>query len=83
MRVFFRDFTLYAKVKNENNSTLEFIVKDAAGNAYVFTLLNAILSGGKVTASGPNQPVYAEFDIEGNPQSTGSGTIQIDRLAAT
>lgn len=82
MRMFFQSLTYYNRFKAETAGTLEFIVKDAAGNAYVFTLLNAILSSGKVQITGPNSPVYATFDIEGNPQSP-SGTIQLDRLPAT
>jgi hypothetical protein len=36
----------------------------------------------QIQVGGPGQPVYAVFQIEGNPQAAG-GTIQIDRLAAT
>src|SRR5207245_173457 len=69
VKMFFKDFTLYTRFKNETAGTLEFITKDSAGNAYVFTLLNAVLLNPQIQAGGPGQPVYATFSIEGNPQS--------------
>ena len=81
IKMYFRDFSLYTKFKAETTGPLEFIVQDAAKNAYVITLLNAYLCNPQINAGGPNQPVYATFTVEGNPQAAG-GTIQVDKLPA-
>jgi hypothetical protein len=82
-RFYFKDFSLYTLFANETGGRIEFITCDDAGNAYVITLLNGKIMNPKIVAGGPNQPVYATFDLEGNPQAGSSGTIQIDRLPAT
>lgn len=80
-RTYFADFTLYTKFTNETAGRLAFISEDGAGNAYVITVPSATLMNPKIVAGGVNQPVYAQFNIEGNPMSTG-GSIRFDRLAA-
>jgi hypothetical protein len=82
VKLFFKDFTLYARFKSESLGALEFVTQDPAGNAYVITIPNGALMNPKIEAGGPSQAVYATFDLEGNPQA-GGGTIQIDRLPAT
>jgi len=82
LEMFFRDFTYYDLFRAETLGRLSVITKDAAGNAYVITLLNAALMNPRITAGGPGQVVSAAFTLEGNPQTTG-GTIQFDRLPAT
>lgn len=82
LKMFFKDFTYYARFKSEATGELAFITQDAAGNAYVFSLPVATLMNPSVDAGGPGQAVYASFTIEGNPQS-GGGTLRIDRLPAT
>lgn len=79
LKMYFNAFTLYAQAAAETAGRLSIITKDSLGNAYVITLLSAILINPKILAGGPGQAVYAEFTIEGGPQS-GGGTIQIDRL---
>ena len=81
LKMFFKNFTYYDLFKAETAGVITFITRDFAGAAYAITLLNANLMNAKMLAGGPNQPVYAEFDLEGNPAAAG-GTIQIDRLAA-
>lgn len=82
MRVYFKDFTLYARYTAETQGMLSFITKDAAGNAYVVSLLNAALMNPRIEVGGPGQAVMAVFDIEANPIA-GGGTIRLDRLPAT
>jgi hypothetical protein len=82
IKMYFKDFTLYSRFKAETAGVLEFIVKDSSGNAYVVTLLNALLLNANINAGGPGQAVWVTFTIEGNPQSTG-GTIQVDKLPAS
>jgi hypothetical protein len=79
MKLYFKDFTLYARYLAETQGALEFITKDATGNAYVITLPAATLMNPQIVAGGVGQAVFATFQIEGNPQATG-GTIQIDKL---
>lgn len=79
VKMFFKDFTYYAKFKSEAQGRVSFILQstNTVPNAYVLTLPNAVFMNPKINAGGPGQPVYATFDIEGN----GPGTIMIDRLA--
>lgn len=81
LKMYFKDFTVYTRFKNETAGTLEFICKDSAGNAYVITILNALTLNAQISAGGPGQAVFATFAIEGNPQAAG-GTIQVDKLPA-
>ena len=81
VEVFFKDFATYDLYASETLVPLSFRQVDAAGSAYIITLPNAGLMNPKIQASGPNQPVMAQFDLEGNPDPTGSYTIQIDRFA--
>lgn len=80
-RAYFKDFTEYNLYAAETQGRLAFIVKDPAGASYAFTLLAAVLSESRIVAGGPGQPVYAEFTAEGGP--SGSGTLVIDRMAAS
>ena len=57
-------------------------VKDAAGNSYVFTFLNAALRNPQINAGSKNTTIVATFDISGNPLAAG-GTFKIDRIPAT
>lgn len=82
VKVYFKDFSLYARFKSETTGNVSFVTKDAAGNAYAITVLAASLQNPKIEASGPNQPVMASFDLEGNPRA-GGGTLAIDRLSST
>lgn len=82
LKMFFKSLTEYANFKNESLGRLTVITKDPSGNAYVVSVPQAALMNPKVEVGGPNQPVYASFDIEGNPQAAG-GTITVDRLPAT
>jgi len=79
LKIYFRDFTLYTRAKNETAGNLAIVTKDAAGAAYVITLPNSLLINPKVEAGGPGQAVMATFDIEGSP----GPFIQIDKLPAT
>lgn len=82
LKMYFKDFTQYALFKAETQQRIEFVTKDASGNAYVITLQSAAIMNPNVQASGPNQPLEATFTLEGNPAS-GGGTIQFDRLPST
>lgn len=82
IKMYFKDFTIYSRFKSETSGSLEFIMKDSAGNAYVITLPNALLLNAQINAGGPGQPVWVTFAIEGNPQAAG-GTIIVDKLPAT
>lgn len=82
VRVFFKNWTLYDLYKAETEVTLSFRTADLNGNAYQITLPAAVLMNPTITAGGPNQPVIAEFQLEGNPHPTLGYTIAIDRIAA-
>lgn len=82
LKMYFKDFTQYAFFKAETQRRCAFVTKDAAGNAYVITLQASALMNPGLEVTGPNQPIMATFQLEGNPAAAG-GTIQIDRLAAT
>ena len=80
-RAYFKDFTLYTNFANETSGRLAFQIRDNLGNAYIITILNAIMLI-NVDAGGPNVPVYATVNLEGGP-AAGGGTIMVDRLPVT
>ncbi|HEY0184123.1 MAG TPA: phage tail tube protein, partial [Rhodopila sp.] len=81
IKMYFRDFTIYSRFKAETSGSLAFIMKDNASNAYIITLPSALLLNAQIAAGGPGQPVWATFQIEGNPQA-GGGTVIVDKLPA-
>ncbi len=84
VKIYFKDYTLYANFQNEVQGRITILCKDGAGNSYAFQLLNGFLNNAKIEATGLNTAVYVTFDLEGNPsQTTGVGTLQIDAMSAT
>lgn len=81
VRAYFKTFAEYTIFTNETQGNASFITGDNAGNAFVFSLLNAGISAVPIDAAGPGQPVYATLSIEGNPLATG-GTASWTRLPA-
>ncbi|WHI46598.1 phage tail tube protein [Microbulbifer sp. VAAF005] len=81
LSAYFENSTLLEKFLNEQDSSLEFSLVDAAGNAYVFTLPKIKYTGGQVDVSGegaiilplPFQAVYDE---------TEDTNLSIERVAA-
>ncbi|MFC5358060.1 phage tail tube protein [Azospirillum himalayense] len=80
--IYFKTFDLYDRYRNEATGPLSFRQVDAAGQAYVLTVLNGFLNNPEVVAGGRNQPVVAKFEVEGNPDPVTGKTFQLDRLAA-
>jgi hypothetical protein len=78
--VYFADFTLYDQFKSETMNLLSWREVDAAGASYVYSLPVAALMNPKITAGGPNRPVMATFELEGNPDPTLGCTLQVDRF---
>lgn len=81
VRAYFKNFTEYTIFVNESQGNAGFVMGDNAGNAYVFSLLNAGISGVPIDSAGPGQAVFANLTIEGNPLAAG-GTVSWARLAA-
>lgn len=78
---YFKDFALYDEFKNETGGPIWFQALDSTGKGYVLTFCNATIMNPKIVAGGPGQDVMAEFEIEGNPDTSGvygGKTIQID-----
>jgi hypothetical protein len=82
LRMFFKDFTEYDLFAAESDHLISYRTADAAGNAYILTLLAATIMNPSITAQGPNQSLMAEFTLEGNPSTTYGKTVQIDKFAA-
>lgn len=82
---FFRDFALYDEFIAETGGPIWMPALDYDGHGYVLTICNGTIMNPKIVAGGSNQDVVAEFDIEGNPDTTGIygyRTIQIDYFGA-
>lgn len=79
--LYFANFTEYDRFKAESTAPISFRQVDAAGAAYVLTVLNAALMNPKITAGGPGRPVVASFELEGNPDPITGATFQMDRAA--
>jgi hypothetical protein len=80
-RTYFKDFEQYSLFAAETEGRLAFQIKDAAGSAYVLTILSAILLV-QIDVGGPGQAVYATCNVEGGP-ALGGGTMTIDRMPAS
>jgi hypothetical protein len=78
---YFRDFTLFQRFKSETSGPLSWKTVDADGDAYRFTMPEAIITNPRITAGGINQPVMCLVDIEGNPHPT-NGSVMIERIPA-
>ena len=79
LKLYFKNYVYYDLFRAETAGSLSIMARDSSYNTYVFTLVAANMMNAKINAGGPNQPVFAEFEVEGNPQPSG-GTLQIDAL---
>lgn len=78
---YFKDFTLYDEFINESSSSIWIPFVDATGTGYCVTICNATIMNPKIIAGGSGSDVMADFDLEGNPDTSGiygGKTIQID-----
>jgi hypothetical protein len=82
MEVYFEDYSLYDDYVAETGLHISYRVTDTAGNTYVVTIPELVLSRSTVVVGGPNQPVMARFDWMADPHPTLNHMIQIDRMAA-
>ncbi|WP_249203118.1 phage tail tube protein [Gluconobacter kondonii] len=78
LQIFFKTWDLYQRWSNGGQGPIAITVKDADGNSYVLTFLNATLRNPVINAGSKNSSIVATFDIEGNPQA-GGGTFSIVR----
>jgi len=77
--MYFKDFTMFDKYKNEVDIKLEFTLTDSDDDGYRFTLPVVSLMNPNIVAGGPDQDIMAEFQLEGAPDGSGV-IIQIDRI---
>jgi len=82
LQFFFKTWDEYQLYAAGTQGPIAITVKDAAGNSYVFTFLNAALRNPQINAGSKNTTIVATFDISGNPLAAG-GTFKIDRIPAT
>jgi len=80
-QIFFKTWDMYQVWANGTQGPIVTTVKDADGNSYVLTFLNATLRNPVINAGSKNTSIVATFDIEGNPQA-GGGTFKIQRIPA-
>lgn len=78
IQMFFKTWDQYDQYVSQTQGPIAVSVKDASGNAYTFTFLNAVLRNPVINVGGKNTSVMATFDISGNPQA-GGGTFSITR----
>ncbi len=80
-QIFFKTWDMYQVWASGTQGPIVTTVKDAAGNSYILTFLNAALRNPVINAGSKNSSIVATFDIEGNPQA-GGGTFKIQRIPA-
>lgn len=86
LSTYFKDFTLYDAFQAETAGAISFTAADGAAagttnNTYIITICQGTIMNPKIVAGGPGQDVMAEFEVEGNPDTTGTygyKTLQID-----
>ncbi|MEJ5141336.1 phage tail tube protein [Gluconobacter albidus] len=80
-QIFFKTWDMYQVWASGTQGPIVTTVKDADGNSYILTFLNAALRNPVINAGNKNTSIVATFDIEGNPQA-GGGTFKIQRIPA-
>ncbi|OUI82231.1 hypothetical protein HK22_13940 [Gluconobacter sp. DsW_056] len=80
-QIFFKTWDMYQVWASGTQGPIAVTVKEADGNSYVLTFLNAALRNPVINAGSKNTSIIATFDIEGNPQA-GGGTFKIQRIPA-
>ncbi|WP_062105717.1 phage tail tube protein [Gluconobacter albidus] len=80
-QIFFKTWDMYQVWASGTQGPIVTTVKDADGNSYILTFLNAALRNPVINAGSKNSSIVATFDIEGNPQA-GGGTFKIQRIPA-
>lgn len=78
----FKTMDLYQRYKTERENSLSYATIDNTGAGYMLTLPAVVFGTSKVVASGPNQPVFADFGLEANKDVATGTTMQIDRFAS-
>lgn len=78
----FKTFDEYDLYKNETVVPLNYANIDKTGAGYMHSIPAAVLTNPQITASGPNQTIFARFNWEADPHAASGTTCQIDRFAA-
>lgn len=79
---YFESRALYEKYLDFTDSSLQFRMQDAAGNAMVFTIPKIKFTDGQVVAQGLDQDVLVSMSFEAFMHPTYNTMFQIDRFAA-
>lgn len=79
IELYFQDSTHYDKFKAATAFALSFMVEDAAGNSYIFTLPRCKFTKMEIVAGGLDQDIMAKADFEALVNSAGTYQVQISR----
>lgn len=79
---YFSNGTIYDKYKGDTESSLKFVMQDAAGNAYVISFLALKYNGTTVTPGGNGTDVMVSTNFQAYMDDTLSATMQIDKIPA-
>lgn len=82
IEVYLADGTMYDKFVNNTASTIQWTVKDGAGNGYAFQLPKIKYSDAKVSAGGLDQDVMLSMPFQALMDTTTGKTILLDRVGA-
>jgi hypothetical protein len=82
LNAYFSDGALYDKFRAGTNTSLSWKIEDDAGEAYVISMPNVILSDASINAGSANQDVMANFSYQAVRDATTDATVQIDRFTA-
>ena len=82
LRVYFESSTIYDKYLNFTATSLAFVLRDTAGNVYVFSLPQVKLTAAERPAAGENQDIIVPFSWQASMHATELVTIRITKFAA-
>lgn len=80
--VYFEDAAFYNKYLNNTESSISYVIQDAAGNSYIITLPRIKYGEATVVSGGINSDVLAEMSYQAILDTATNCTIQIDKFAA-
>jgi hypothetical protein len=78
--LYFANFDLYTRFKNETQEIIGFSARDAAGATYGISIPAGNLTNPQIKAGGPGQAVMAVFEVRAFPHPTLGHTLRIDRM---
>jgi hypothetical protein len=82
LELYFESSALFDKFRAATAFSLSFMVADAAGQRYIFTIPRAKYTSMEITAGGLDEDIFASAEFEGLVNSAGTYQFQISRATS-